>query len=621
MSEISDSTHARINTLVAASTVVLAVLLARLWLLQGAWGNDYKVLAEENRIRRIAVGAPRGQILDRNGEALVKNRLTVTLTLSPQRAHDKKLVARLSKLLGMSVSEIDKQVRSVKISPIEPRVIKRDVPKEVMAYIEEHDDDFVGVELRVEAIRDYPSGGLAAHIVGYLGELSEQEQGERDYSGYALGDLVGKSGIERQYESVLSGSKGTEFVEVNAAGRPIEIIDKKDPDPGNNVVLSIDKKIQAAAEAALAATIAGAKKTKYPKASAGAIVVTTPKGEVLAMASWPTYDPRVFIGGVSTGQWANLTDKKSEYPLSNRAIMSGYPAGSTFKVVTAIAGFKAGVMTTGTTVVCRGRWTGLGVRWAKWCWDRAGHGTQSVEGALRVSCDTFFYEIGHRLYRKNGEELQKWARRLGFGAATGIDLPSEAEGRVPTAAWKKAWNKNWPENQAWFPGDTVNLAIGQGDLLVTPLQVADVYAAVANGGSLYRPHIVKSIIGLDGRKIYEAPDKIVGRLDLTAAEMTSLRRGLRRVVIDGTGAGAFSGFPVQVSGKTSTAEVAGKDDFSGFVGYAPSEDPKYVVSVIIEQGGHGGTSAAPAARRVLADIFKVNESAKKVTGTETDRSR
>lgn len=621
MSEISDSTHARIKTLVAASTVVLAVLLARLWLLQGAWGNDYKVLAEENRIRRIAVSAPRGQILDRNGEALVKNRLAVTLTLSPQRAHDKKLVARLSKLLGMSVSEINKQVRSVKISPIEPRVIKRDVPKAVMAYIEEHDDDFVGVELKVEAIRDYPGGGLAAHIVGYLGELSEQEQRERDYSGYALGDLVGKSGIERQYESVLSGSKGTEFVEVNAAGRPIEIIDKKDPDPGNNVVLSIDKEIQAAAEAVLAETIAGAKKTKYPKASAGAIVVTTPKGEVLAMASWPTYDPRVFIGGVSTGQWATLTDKKSEYPLSNRAIMSGYPAGSTFKVVTAIAGFKAGVMTTGTTVVCRGRWTGLGTRWAKWCWDRAGHGTQSIEGALRVSCDTFFYEIGHRLYRKNGEELQKWARRLGFGAATGIDLPSEAEGRVPTAAWKKAWNKNWPENQAWFPGDTVNLAIGQGDLLVTPLQVADVYAAIANGGSLYRPHIVKSIIGLDGRKIYEAPDKIVGRLNLSAAEMTSLRRGLRRVVIDGTGAGAFSGFPVQVSGKTSTAEVAGKDDFSGFVGYAPSEDPKYVVSVIIEQGGHGGTSAAPAARRVLADIFKVNESAKKVIGTETDRSR
>ncbi|MDP1809389.1 MAG: penicillin-binding transpeptidase domain-containing protein, partial [Actinomycetota bacterium] len=332
MSEISDSTHARIKALAAFAIIVPAVLLARLWLLQGAWGNDYKAMAEENRIRHIAIAAPRGEILARGGEPLVKNRLTVTLTLSPQRAHDKKLVARLSKLLGMSVREIYKQVRSVKINPIEPRVIKRDVSKEVMAYIEEHDADFVGVELKVEAIRDYPNGGLAAHIVGYLGELSELEQKERAYSGYALGDLVGKSGIERQYENVLSGSKGTEYVEVNAANRPIEVIDKKEPDPGNNVVLTIDKRIQASAEAALAATMAAAKKTKSPRASAGAIVVTTPTGEVVAMASWPTYDPRIFVGGVSTAQWATLTDKKSEYPLSNRAIMSGYPAGSTFKV-------------------------------------------------------------------------------------------------------------------------------------------------------------------------------------------------------------------------------------------------------------------------------------------------
>ncbi|MDP1809193.1 MAG: penicillin-binding protein 2, partial [Actinomycetota bacterium] len=555
------------------------------------------------------------------GEPLVKNRLAVTLTLSPQRAHDKKLVARLSRLLGMSVGEIDKQVRSVKINPIEPRVIKRDVPKEVMAYIEEHDADFVGVELKVEAIRDYPNGGLAAHIVGYLGELSDSEQKERAFSDYSMGDLVGKSGIERQYENVLSGSKGTEYVEVNAAGRPIEVIDKKEPDPGNNVVLTIDKRIQASAEAALAATMAAAKKTKYPRASAGAIVVTTPTGEVVAMASWPTYDPRIFVGGVSTAQWATLTDKKSEYPLSNRAIMSGYPAGSTFKVVTAIAGFKTGVLTTGTTVLCRGRWTGLGTRWAKWCWDRAGHGVQSVEGALRVSCDTFFYETGYRIYRLGGEDLQKWARRLGFGSPTGIDLPAEAAGRVPTAAWKKAWNKNWPANQTWFPGDTVNLAIGQGDLLVTPLQLADVYAAIANGGSLYKPRIVKSVIGLDGRKIYEAPDKIVSRLDLTAGQMAALRRGLRRVVVDGTAAGAFAGFPVQVSGKTSTAEVVGKDDLAGFVGYAPSDNPKYIVAVVIEQGGHGGAAAAPAARRILADIFNVNEDKGKGIGTVTDNSR
>jgi len=250
MAEISDSSHGRINILGGAAVVIVAVLLARLWLLQGVWGGDYKQLAEENRIRRVAVAAPRGEILARDGEALVKNRLAVTLTLAPARAKDKKLVRRLSKLLGMSVSDINAAVQSVKVSPIEPRVIKRDISKETMAYIEEHDDEFVGVELRVEAIREYPQSGLAAHIVGYLGELSDQEASQPDFAQYQLGDLVGKSGIERQYENVLSGAKGTEFVEVNAAGRPIEVIDKKEPDPGNNVVLSIDKKIQASAETA-----------------------------------------------------------------------------------------------------------------------------------------------------------------------------------------------------------------------------------------------------------------------------------------------------------------------------------------------------------------------------------
>lgn len=621
MSEISDLTYSRIKTLAGIATALLAILLGRLWLLQGAWGSDYKKLAEENRIRNISIDAPRGEILDRNGKPLVKNRLAVTLTLSPRHAKDKKLLRRLSKLLNMSLNEIDKQVNNVKVSPIEPRIIRRDVSKEVMAYIEEHDDKFPGVELKVEAIRDYPNGKLAAHVVGYLGEASEEELSKPEFKKYDRGDLVGKSGIELQSESLLSGNKGTEFVEVNAAGRLIKVIDNKDPDPGNDVVLTIDKDIQKYAEDALSETISGAKKTKYPKASAGAIVVTNTTGEVLAMASWPTYDPKMFVGGISTAQWKTLTDKKSEYPLTNRAIMSGYAAGSTFKLVTAIAGFKTGVLTTGTTVVCRGRWTGLGTRWPKWCWDRVGHGVKNLEGALRVSCDTFFYEIGHRLYGLGEEDLQKWARKLGFGIETGIDLPSEVAGRVPTAAWKKAWNKNYPENQAWFPGDTVNMAIGQGDLLVTPLQIADVYTAVANGGSLYKPHIIKSVIGLHGRSIYEAPNEKVGQLDLTETEMASIKRGLRRCIVDGTAEGAFIGFPLEVSGKTGTAEVVGKDDFSEFVCYAPSDDPEYIVSVVIEQGGHGGSAAGPAARKVLSDIYGINDTGQKLIDPSKDRSR
>jgi penicillin-binding protein 2 len=617
MSEVTENTQRRIRFLVLFCLIALGIILIRLWLLQVVWGQEYKELAEGNRIRQVAIGPARGLILDRHGEPLVKNRLAVSLSIHPQAMEDKRLIRRLSKLLKMSEREIVEQAQSKKLNPIEPRVVKRDLSPKIVAYIKEHNDDFVGVELKVEPIREYPKGQLAAHVVGYLGELSEEEQGQPDFAAYDLGDLVGKSGVEKQYDSLLTGSKGRRFMEVNAAGEAVRVIDNKTPDPGNNVLLTIDAKIQASAEQALATVLETVQKNKFPRARSGAIVVMTPRGEILAMASHPTYDPSVFVGGISSNQWAGLMDKENDYPLNNRAIMSGYPPASTFKVVTAVAGFKTGVMTTGTTTGCKGFWMGLGSRWIKNCWGRTAHGTQNVSGALRVSCNTFFYEIGHRLGQLGGEQLQHWSRELGFGEPSGIDLPAEARGRVPTAAWKRDFNRNWPENQSWFPGDTVNLAIGQGDMLATPLQLAGLYAGIAADGAFYRPHVVKSVVGLNGREMYKTPREKVRMIDLEQHELAAIKQGLRRVVADGTASGAFSGFPVEVSGKTGTAEVFGKDGIALFAGYAPADKPEYVVAVVLEEAGNGGSAAAPAARMVLSDIFNVPQEIKLFT----DRSR
>ncbi len=607
MEEISDPIKARLKVLAFIATAIFAILFGRLWMLQGVLANEYRRLAEENRIRPVSVDAPRGLILDRHGDPLVKNRLAVVVTLEPERTDDRTLIKRLSKVLDLSIAQIDSRIASNKIDPIKPRVIQRDTPDAAIAYIKEHSGDFPGVELKVEAIREYPYGELAAHVVGYLGELSQEEHEDPDYALHELGDMVGKTGVEKVYDNLLAGSKGTEYIEVNALAEPLRVVDKVKPDPGNDIILTIDRRIQAAAEKTLIDGILRTKKNKYRNASSGATVVMTPKGEVVAMASFPTYDPAVFIGGVSEKQWTKLTADESDYPLNNRALMSAYPPASTFKIVTAAAGYQNDVMTSATTVVCTGRWTGMGEKWGKFCWKRSGHGPRNVVGALEESCDSFFYDIGYRLYKLPGERLQDWARRFGMGAVTGIDLPSEVEGRVPTAKWKKEWNKNNPDNQAWFPGDTVNMAIGQGDTLATPLQIASMYAAIAADGVIYKPYMVKSIVGLDGRKIRDIEPEKTGDLKLPSDQLAAIKDGLRRVVATGTAKGVFAGLNVTVSGKTGTAEVFGKDDYALFAAYAPSDAPEYVVVTVIEEGGGGSTAAAPAVRDLLAEIFSEGE--------------
>jgi len=597
--------------------MVLGVLLVRLWTMQVLQGSAYTQQSEQNRVREVTTEAPRGRILDRHGKELVTNRATKAVTVMPSAAKDAALLNRLSVVLSVPVADIKEKLTSVKETALTPRTVAIDVSMSAVAYIEEHASDFPGVEVAVKAVRQYPQGLLAAHVLGYTGEASDSEL-NAEGSTLVPGDIVGKAGAEAQFESVLQGERGQRLLEVDATGKPHRIIQDSAPVAGRDVQLTIDAKVQKVAEKALAQALVDAHRAQFPKARAGAAVaVDVQTGEVLAMASLPTYDPKEFLGGVSQKEWARLTDKKSEYPLTNRVIQAQYPAASTFKAMTGLAGLEDGVINPSSTFVCKGRWIDMGKQWPKWCWNHAGHGPEDFITAIRDSCDVYFYNLGYKFYKMGGEKLQKFARLFGFGANSGIDLPGEASGRVPDAKWKASYNENYPEMQQWLPGDTVNMAIGQGDLLVTPMQLVDAYAGIANGGDVMKPHVLRQVLGPDGKPVLTPAPEVAFKTGTSSSSLASMKSALVQVTQNGTAEAVFRTFPVTVAGKTGTAQVYGKDDLAWFVGYAPASHPKYCVAVVVEQGGHGGSVAGPAARQILAALL--GEKVTHVTATDSSR--
>lgn len=604
-----ETTQKRLAFLKISMVIIFSILLIRLWFLQVIEGDAYKKIAEENRIRVVAIPASRGAVYDRNNNVLVENKASLAVSFtSRSKKSDLKIITRLSQILGMSVSEIQTRISKNKSGPLAPKIIKSNLDEKTIAFIKEHQVDLPGVNIEIESVRDYPNGSLAAQVLGYLGEVSEGELKKKEYSSYVLGDIIGKTGAEEQYESFLAGEKGGQQLEVNASGRPIRILSNKNPVSGHSIVLTIDKNIQQAAEQALVDAINVSHKQKYPKAEAGtAVVLDVRNGEVIALASYPSYNPEYFLGGrISSDKWQILNSRSSNYPLRNRAIMSSYPPGSTFKPIIGLGALAEGITTPTKGYIDTGRWYGLGQKWAKNCWKKGGHGKLNFNRGIVVSCDTVFYEIGYKFHKKGGEKLQLWARNFGLGSETGIDLPFEVSGRVPDRAWKKEWNKNNPRNQAWVPGDTVNMAIGQGDLLATPLQLTNAYAAIANGGTLFKPKIAKSVLSFEGQISYQFKPEEIKKLPLNSATLKVMRDDLEKVTKEGTAAGAFAGFPISVAGKTGTAQVKGKDDFAWFVGYAPADKPEYAVLVMVEQGGHGSSVAAPAVRQIIGSIYSVD---------------
>jgi penicillin-binding protein 2 len=631
----------RITLLTVVVVGLLIALLSRLWFLQVLAADRYGDLAEGNRVRQVVVEAPRGRILDRNGQVLVRNRAAWAITVKVPEfgtAGKRNLVlGRLSRLLGLSRARIDERLHDYNGSPLRGVPVAEDVPIDKLFYLAEHADDFPGVAPEVVALRQYPYGSLAAHVVGYVGEISRDELASGDFHGLQQGDTVGKAGVELTYDHYLRGQDGVEDFEVNAAGRVIRSLGGRAPVPGMDLELSIDLKVQKQAEQSLrdgmqlARGLADSSRGgRFPAPAATAVVLDPNDGSLLALASLPEYDPRKFVGGISQKDFAAYNDDK-RYPLLNRAVQSAYPPGSTWKAITALSALRTKVITPATTFHCPGSYKFGTATFHDWT--PSGHGTVNLRTGLEQSCDVFFYNVGASYARseasseatggKAAEDMQATARSLGFGSQPTIDLPYATPGTVPTRDWRKRY---WEANKAvyckgtsalykelcrdgwrWQGGEDLNISIGQGALLVSPLQLAVGYGAIANGGTVYRPHVGKSLLNpATGKPVRTIQPKVSQVARIPAGEFAAVSQGLAAVTSSGTAAGAFAGFPLDrfaVAGKTGTADLPPKAPFAWFASFAPVEKPKYVVVAMVEQGGHGGQSAAPVARTLYQNLF------------------
>lgn len=625
----------RFTMLTAGVGVMFGAILAKLWSMQMVRGDYYEDLSVQNRTRTVTTAAPRGRILDRNGVELVRNRALLAVTAYSDLVDDPVLVRHLSNVLGMPYAAVRRNIRDNTEGAQAQHTIATDVRRSTIAYIQEHAGEFEGVTVVDRTEREYPYGTLACHVLGYTGtitaeQLEAQDSEERDEGSivYETGDIVGQAGVEAQYESLLQGVRGEQTVTVDAAGNVTGQVGEVPPRSGTDIRLTLDVNIQRACEEGLAYAISISKQFGYNEAGNGAMLcLDCTNGEILGMASTPTYDPSVFIGGISNDAWSQLNGDESGNPLLNRAIGGQYMSASTIKPLSALAGLEYGVYSSTRTTTCTGYWTGDGEAYGKWCWDHSGHGVMTLEDGIIYSCDPVFYDIGHDFFydKDNPEGLQEMFRRWGLGSTTGVDLPSEQAGRVPDAAWKKEYFSDYSdEDRTWNPGDMSNIVIGQGDLLVTPLQMACAYMGIANGGKEYTPHVFLSALARDGEggdsyRYNETGSKERLTAEVDSAYLDLVHSSLKRMIYEesATLAAHFSSLPVTVAGKSGTGEKAGQDPYGWFITYAPYEDPKYVVCGVLEQGGFGGSSTVYGVRDVLGQIYNAPDS---MSPTDSDRS-
>ncbi len=575
--------------------VVFSVLILRLWFLQIINGPVYRSKSEHNRIRLQDISPFRGIIFDRNGEVLVDNRPSYDLYIIPEEVQDKgRLLESLNRLIGLDPGStggwLDKISRGL---PFKPVCVKRDISRNELATIETHRFNLPGILIKVKQQRRYISGKLASHLLGYMGEITKQQLRAGEYPNNKSGDLIGKSGVEWKWQTVLNGKRGGEQVEVDAAGRIIKVVSRKPPVSGADIFLTIDKNLQVLAEKALS----GKK---------GAIVAMDPRdGEILALASSPPYDPNLFVGGIDKASWENIVSSEDS-ALQNRALTGLYPPGSVFKIIIALAGLQEGVIDPAEELFCNGIYS-LG-RSKYRCWKKYGHGKVDLHRALVESCDIYFYKMGRRL---GVDRIASYAKKFGLGEKTGIDVGREKSGLIPTKEWKL---KRW--GSPWQAGETVSLSIGQSFILVTPIQMATMISAVFNGGVVHRPQLTKWIGKTQADKVHGSGLKGRGRLGIRQGHLELVRKALIGVVNEPRGTGSKAKVKdITVAGKTGTAQVValkkgkGGDDRDGvpfehmdhawFVAVAPVEKPKIAIAILIEHGGHGGSTAAPIAKEII----------------------
>ncbi len=586
----------RLAILRVIACLVFAVIFARLFQLQVWQGARNRRIADGNRIRVVRQSAPRGEILDRRGRVLAGNRVAFSVCVVPEElsvAGYSDPVAGLAKLLGLPEKEVRRRLEQVEETRAQPIAVWRNAPAEAVARLEEQSVYITGVTVLSNAVRNYPNGPLAAHVLGHVGEISAEELAALGDRGYRPGDLIGKTGVEKIAEEALRGRAGGEQVEVDARGRKVRTLGAVTPKSGRRVWLTLDLDLQRAAEEALG---------KH----AGAVVAMDPNtGEVLALVSHPAYDPNLFAGSLTKRDWQRLTG--SGHPQLNRAVDSCYPPGSVFKPITAAAALEEGKADLDSRYYCSGSLS-LG-KWRLRCWKKGGHGAITFLEGFAQSCNVMFALLGRAV---GPEKLAEEARRFGLGRKTGIDLPQERSGLVPDPEWKKRKRK-----ESWYPGDTCQMAIGQGDLLVTPLQVAEEFAAIANGGRLVRPHVISRIEGEE----QSAKSMRATSLGLKKTTLADLRRCLKAVVAPGGTAERIASDRYAIAGKTGTAENSSGKPHAWFAGYAPADNPRLVVVVIVEHGGHGGLVAAPIARYLFdtALLPPAERPTRPPGGTRTER--
>ena len=592
----------RVAVIGGVALVMFALIFFRLWYLQVLSGDKYEAQAQNNRERQIKVQAPRGEIVDRNGQELVANRNSLSIKVTPDKlpestAERRQVYRRLARLLNLNPRRLQRRVEGeLKALPFSKPTVKQDVPWELVAYVLERQSRFPGVEPEREFLRRYPHETVGAHLFGQVGEVTETQLKDQRYNRVALGDRVGQAGIELEYDRFLRGVNGAARVEVDANGNLTDTLRRREPKQGSQLRLSIDLDVQRVAQQALAGGT-----------GRGAVaVMNVDNGEVLALGSQPSFDPNIFTKPLSQKRLNALSSEALGKPLFNRAIQAGYPTGSTFKLVTATAALESGHITPDTVLNDPGSLTVGGVKF-----ENAGgavHGALALRQALTVSSDVFFYQLGQYMDEK-GMPLQKWGRQLGIGRKTGIDLPAEEPGRMPSPQWRDRWYKQGLTDRPWSVGDNINLSVGQGDLLANPLQMAVAYAAIANGGRVLRPRLGLRIEDAAGRAIQQLDAPTARRLKISEANRNAILEGLHGAANGpgGTSTPVFEGFPIPIAGKTGTAEHIGKPDQSWYVALAPYPNPKYVVAVTDEAGGFGADTAAPMARRILAELLDVHE--------------
>ncbi|MDR2196751.1 MAG: penicillin-binding protein 2 [Coriobacteriales bacterium] len=596
---------------------IFGVLLARLWSIQLLSGDTYMKLAEQNMTSDVSIPATRGRLLDRKGRELVGNRPSMTVAAARSVLEDRNIIHRLSLVLGIPVGVLRRALLDDTVGAQSDRILAQDASMRSISYIREHPGLFAGVTVEERTVRSYSYGTAAAHLLGYIGPVTETDLlVPNENIAYESGDYIGKSGAELAFESLLQGIRGTRTYRVDVDGNPTALLSEVPPVNGSDVCLTIDLDLQRRTDRILSDVITSSRERGFEHANAGAIIVLDlADGGVRAMSSYPGFRPEEFTNGISQDLWDQMNSTDSGYPLTNRAIAGLYPAASTYKVFSGLAGQKYGIIKEDTHFTCNGIWTEYGEAWGQRCWVYpGGHGSLNFEEAINQSCDIYFYNVGASFYERwSGEDidedrrenpLQSCLKSWGFGSPCGIDLPGEMDGRVPDAAWKKQTFADTPEDARWQPGDMTSLCIGQGDLLVTPLQLVNGYAGIAREKMLV-PHVFDKVIDGKGETVIAyAPEESPVQPSFDAAHIARVKDGLKRMAAR---SGRFDHLPVAAASKTGTAEViSAKAETVWFVAYAPFEKPEYCVVCVIEQGGEGSSSAQLGVEYTFAALYGVD---------------